>query len=381
MSVEKQQVSEPLQNEVPFSEDRTKPNVATKAELIADLMRLVKDEPEKFLSRNYYRVHGTYAESAYTSVFGTFAEFKRGANVTPSRHAQNLERHIAKHASVDAYRAMNAEKAGWEGRYLKPDARRWSTDLVMTDVHDHDCDPFWRRVMMDTLSRVQPRRIVIGGDLVDLPEFSRYTQDPREWDVVGRIKWVHAFLAELRAASPDSEIVMIEGNHEARLLKHLAEESVAMRAILSDLHGFTVAKLLGLDRFEINLIARSDLAAFNQRDLKAELNRNYYVAPGNQYLIHHFPEGRALQMPGANGHHHRHFVWQEFSPTHGAYEWHQLGAGHRRHASYCAGEKWGMGFLLLHCDNTSNHVAHEYIQLRDHCVVGGKWYSRSDEDK
>src|SRR5690606_34678442 len=37
---------------------------------------------------------------------------------------------------------------------------------------------------------------------------------PREWDVVGRIQWVHKFLEDIRNASGNSEIIYIEGNHE-----------------------------------------------------------------------------------------------------------------------------------------------------------------------
>jgi hypothetical protein len=29
------------------------------------------------------------------------------------------------------------------------------------------------------------------GDIFDLPEFGKYGVDPREWDVVGRIKFAH----------------------------------------------------------------------------------------------------------------------------------------------------------------------------------------------
>ncbi len=366
---------------IPYSQDVTKPQTATPDECIADLMRLVQAFPDRVISRNFYRVEGSLAESAWTAHFGTFTEFKKQAGVTPSRHAQRLEKAIAKHASTTLFRQMNGEKSGWEDRYLRPSGERFSTDIVVTDVHDKDCDPFWRRVLMETIARVQPRRIVIGGDLFDLPEFSKFTQDPREWDVVGRIRWVHDFLQEMREAACDAEVVLVEGNHEYRLLRHLAEQTPAMRAILSDLHGFTVSKLLGLDRFEINLIARADLSSFNERDIKEELRRNYYVAPGGQYLIHHFPEGMEMKLPGGHGHHHRHFAWQHYTPTHGAFEWHQMGCGHRRVANYTAGEKWGNGFLMLHVDNAENRVVHEYVQVRDHAVVGGRWYSRLSSER
>src|SRR6185437_13839606 len=103
---------------------------------------------------------------------------------------------IAKHASVDIMREMNTQKSGWEGKYLKPNNGRWQTILSGSDIHDLECDPFWRMTFIDIAKRVKPEKIVIGGDLFDLSEFGKYTIDPREWDVLGRIKWVHQFLAD-----------------------------------------------------------------------------------------------------------------------------------------------------------------------------------------
>ena len=105
--------------------------------------------------------------------------------------------------------------------------------------------------------------------MFDLPEFSRFTQDPRDWDVVGRIRWVHKFLEDLREAAPDTEITFLEGNHEYRLLRHLAEASPAMRAVLSDLHHMTVPDLLGITKYEINYVAPADLATFTKGEATA----------------------------------------------------------------------------------------------------------------
>jgi hypothetical protein len=366
---------------VPFSQDDTKLIEGSRDAIIADIRRLVEAEPDRVIGRNYYRVHGRYAESAWSAHFGTWSEAKKQANITPSRHVQNHEKHIAKHASVERYRAMTDEKRGWEDAYLRPDARRFKTHLIITDVHDFDCDPFVRRVFMETAKRVQPSRVIIGGDLFDLAEFGKYAVDPREFEVVERIKWVHGFLAELREAAPEAQIDMVEGNHEHRLLRHLSEATPAMRAVLSDLHGFTVPKLLGLDAYEVNYVARADLATFNQRDITEELKRNYLIVD-DAFIVHHFPEGRDLGFPGVNGHHHKHVVTPSYSPQFGSYTWQQLGCGHVRRASYCAGEKWSNGFMLAHVDTAKKHTQFEYCDLTfEHAVVGGRWYSRMSSEQ
>jgi hypothetical protein len=123
-------------------------------------------------------------------------------------------------------------------------------------------------VLVETIDRVQPERIVLDGDIFDLPEFSKYTQDPREFAPVERIKWVHQFLNDLREAAPDAQIDFVEGNHEYRLLRHLSEATPALMTVLADLHGMTIPDLLGLTRYEVNFVARADLTAFTETDIK-----------------------------------------------------------------------------------------------------------------
>lgn len=382
MSSENQQVSNAkgAKGSVPLSQDETKITTATEAECIAEMQRIASANPDKFLSRNFFRVHSRLAESAWTRWFGTFQEFKKGANITPSRHVQNHEKHIAKHASTAAYRALNAERRDWAERFQAPAGDRFQTHVVATDIHDHECDPFFRRVLVDVCRRAAPSRLILGGDTFDLAEFGKYSVDPRSWDVVGRIRWVHGFLAELRQVIPNARLDMLEGNHEYRLLRHLAEASPAMQAVLADLHGFTVPRLLGLSEFEVNYHARGDLAAFYQKDIQTEVRKNYLIVDGT-YIVHHFPEGMRMGLPGMHGHHHKHIVWPHYSPDRGSFEWHQLGCGHKRQASYCAGERWANGFALVHLDTERHHCAIEYVDLSfGHACVAGKWYFRSADE-
>lgn len=160
-----------------------------------------------------------------------------------------------------------------------------------------------------------------------------------------------------------------------RLVKHLADFSPATRSILGDLHGMTIGDLFGLKKFEINYVAKADLKAYSAKEHDKELENNYRVYYDN-VLVHHFPHARHMGMPGVNGHHHRHQVWPMFNLHQGAYTWHQLGAGHKRSASYCEGERWHTGFALIHVDTMTKSVNIEYIPITDIAVVGGKWYSR-----
>lgn len=371
---------EEIDSKSPVSEDQRKYlEHWTKQDCIDELLRIVHIDETKVISRNYFRVHSRISESTWNRYFGTFLEFKRQANVILSRHQHAIERATAKHASKDGMRSINEIKSQYEEKYLRPVSKQFQTVAVCSDVHDIECDPFYRRCFIETIKRAQPEKVVLNGDILDLPEFGKYGVDPRTWDVIGRIRWVHKFLEDIREACPDTELIYIEGNHEFRLMRHMAEATPALKVVLSDLHGFTVPKLLGLDKYEINYIARMDLSAFTEKDVNGELRKNYHVMY-KCLLAHHFPEGKEMKVPGFNGHHHKHIVTPFYSPMFGSTEWHQLGCGHKRAATYCAGEKWGLGFLLAHVDTWNTKVQFEYIELRDFAMIGGKFYQRAPEE-
>lgn len=347
----------------------------TKHACIEDIKSVAADYPDRKMSRELYRAHGRWADREWGKFFGTFPEFRSAAGLDLSRPQRAMNSATAKHASVDTLRVMTLEKRNFAAGYKKPTGGRFQTALIASDVHDVECCPFWRATFIDTVKRVQPEIVVLNGDIFDLPEFGKYSVDPREWDVVARIKWVHKFLEDIREAAPDTEINFVEGNHEYRLLRHLAEATPAMRAVLGDLHGWEVKDLLGLTPYEVNYIAPADLATFTKTDALAELRRNWYLM-NNFVVCHHFPEGKNFGLPGCNGHHHSHKVDTLYNPKQGTYEWHQIGSGHKREASYCNGEKWSNGFLMAHMDTENERVAFEYIDTTNgYAVVGGKWYT------
>lgn len=366
--------------EVPLSEDVSKFMEEWGAEeCIAELKRIAEIDVEQIVSRNFFRNHSSISESTWNRYFGTFDEFKRQAGLKLSRYQHAHERNIAKHVSVDHYRQLN-ERQDWGTQYIRENSNRFKTVLTCSDLHDIEIDRFYLRVLIDVAERVQPDAICFVGDIFDLAEFGKYGVDPREWDVVSRIKFVHdEIFAPLREACPNAQFDFVEGNHEARLIRQLADATPALRAVLSDLHGFTVAKLLGLDQFEINYIAKSDLGTFSKTEFNKELAKNYKVY-WDTVMCHHFPHARHMGMPGVNGHHHRHEIWSTYNPIFGPYEWHQLGAGHKREASYTEGEKWHNGFALINVDTQTKATNFDYIPITDFAIAGGKWYHRHDTE-
>jgi hypothetical protein len=356
------------------------PHTITPEDCINELVRVQKEHPDGLITRKSFRDASDLPERVWAYHFGTFGEFRRQAGLTESRGVSTLHNNIATHASVDVFRKLNEQKADWGEKYVRDNPSRFKTILAVSDLHDIEVDTFFLRVLIDTAKRCQPDVIAIVGDLFDLPEFSKYTVDPREWDVVGRIRFVHShILHPLREACPNAQIDLIEGNHEARLLKMLADETPALRAILSDLHGMSIRELLGLDKFEINYVSKADLSAWTKRDLSREVSNNYKIYY-DTVLCHHLPQGESMGLAGCHGHHHKHLVHSHFSPVFGHYEWHQLGCGHKRNASYCEGERWGMGFALINVDTEKKSTLFDYVPVTDFAVSGGKWYYRSNSE-
>lgn len=347
----------------------------TRDDCIREIRQLASEFPDQTITRKLYREELGHPDSLWQPYFGTFTEYKSAAGLSPTRGQRQYLNQIGKHASKDHYETINVDRHNYAEKYNKPAGTRFRDIIVCSDVHDIRCDPFWRRVFVETVERVNPNVVVFGGDIFDLAEFGRFTVDPRAWDIVNSIQWCHSFFNDVREAAPEAELIFVEGNHEHRLLRHLAEASPAMRAVLSDLHGFTVSKLFGLDKFEINYIARGDLKTFNISDSRKEVRKSYWVG-FNTFVVHHFPSGKRFGLPGVNGHHHKHKAETFYSPHHAAYEWHQLGSGCRRAADFCEGEQWSNGFAIVHVDTQNQRAQIEYIDIGDYTVVGGKWYER-----
>lgn len=366
---------------VPLSEHERKQKNWTREQCIDHIRDIQKANPSMFITRNWFRKHSSISESTWNHIFGTFQEYKRSAGLTLSRHAGKLEKQIAKHAGADKLKSFTDEKRSYCGLYEKPVNRRFQTFMACSDVHDEHCDPFWKRVWLDAVRRVQPDIIILNGDIFDLAEFGKYEQDPREWNITRKIKLTLQFIRDTRDAAPNAQIDFIEGNHEFRLFRHLAEATPALRSVLADLHGFTIPKLLGLDEFEINFVGSADLKAWTEKDIRKEVTRNYKIYYDGAFLACHYPDRRKLGMAGIAGHHHKHEVWPIRQPNGVAAEFHQMGGGHYRAASYCDGEIWNMGFMIGHVDTLTKSTNFEYVPVSDHCVVGGEWYLRTKKER
>lgn len=343
-------------------------------ELIEIARQMKLADPERHITRAHFRAVTGIPDSAWNHIFGTFEELVRQARFSLNRHQARLEKQIAKHKSKDHYSEAN-ERHEWAGDFARPKHGRVTTNIVFSDTHDQLIDPFYRRVLIDTIRRVQPDRVILNGDGFDLPEFGRFNVDPRNWDVTGRIESVHGLWYDIRDAAPSAELWYMEGNHEYRLIRHLQDQSPALRAVLSDLHNMGTREMLGLDKFEINYVSKADLRADTKTEIAKEVKKNYRLFD-DCYLVGHY---KMLNMgyDGVSGHEHKYQVWPVRRVTGGAATWLQCGAGHLLDAEYCNAENiWNLGFVITHIDTLHGAVSQNYIPITTIAEVGGVIYER-----
>lgn len=142
---------------------------------------------------------------------------------------------------------------------MVPDSQhgfRWSADRRrLVALHDRRaCD-----LVVQVAGRLQPDRIVLLGDMMDLAEWS--TRYPRPADLRDTtqptLAEVHAWLASIRQACPGAVIEYVEGNHEERIRRALVESSspaAGLTAVGDAEPVLSVARLLALDSLGIDYI-------------------------------------------------------------------------------------------------------------------------------
>lgn len=356
------------------------PKSPSKQECIDKIKELADSFPEQRITRSFFRNKTYWLDSTWTAHFGTFSEFVRQSGLEHTRNANKIRLQTAKHVSQESLKEIGEKRKNYGNLYKRENKKRFQTMIACSDLHDVECDPFYLRVLNNTIAMVDPDIICLNGDIFDLPEFSRHPKDPREWDTTGRLEEGLAIIEGFRIRAPEAQIDFIEGNHEARVIKHMMDADPAMMSLLGDFHGLSVQKLFKLDRYEVNYIADADLHAFTDAQLRKEVRKNFKIY-WNAVLAHHFPQGKEKGLPGFNGHHHQHLVWTQHNATLGSYEWHQMGGGHKREAVYCEGSKWNNGFLIVNCDTYTKSVVFDYCYVGDtFSVAGGTWYYREDQE-
>lgn len=102
------------------------------------------------------------------------------------------------------------------------------SDFHAPHEHEESCELFYQ-----ITNYIQPERVILLGDVINLDAFSRYDKIPNHpgnWveDVMSAGK----ILGNVRQAAPEADLDWIKGNHEERLKKHLMRHDPLLYDVL-----------------------------------------------------------------------------------------------------------------------------------------------------
>jgi predicted phosphodiesterase len=105
---------------------------------------------------------------------------------------------------------------------------KFKTCVILPDLQIPYHDEQAISVALQIVSDVKPDTVVLLGDSLDLPEWSRFEQRPEfARSTQAAINTLHQLLATLRTTLPNAEIVVLAGNHEKRLEAKILNNAVA----------------------------------------------------------------------------------------------------------------------------------------------------------
>jgi predicted phosphodiesterase len=124
-------------------------------------------------------------------------------------------------------------------------------------IDSGEFDPFHDEAALDVALQivrdVDPNLVLCLGDFLDLPAFGRYEQEQAFAATTQKsVDRGHRFLAQIRASAPESEIVVLEGNHDRRLQNMIVNNAKAAFGLqrAGDVSGWPVLSVPYLCAFD-----------------------------------------------------------------------------------------------------------------------------------
>ena len=215
-------------------------------------------------------------------------------------------------------------------------------DLAMftSDWHIGVHDPRALTTIFEVVSDLQPRVIVLGGDILDCAELhkTRFGSPApvTELSLVQEIEITKRLFSDLRKRAPDAEIVYLEGNHEARLLRQAERAAPRLVKFLPSWRDLLGLDALGIKWFPYRYPYFLDEVVM-VHGTKSTMNAAKL-------------EMQKWHRPYIQGHSHREKIYQAMSP--GGVEIWGIEAGHAREAQGVEWTPdptpdWQQGFVLL----------------------------------
>jgi hypothetical protein len=130
----------------------------------------------------------------------------------------------AAEAPWQGYRPKTTPKAPAPALGAKAKATKTTRTVVIADTHVPHHDRLAWSCALGLIRQIQPDRVVINGDFLDLESLSRHPKSsPDLAKLAAELYAGNLALDELQAASGRADLVYLEGNHEGRARRFEAE--------------------------------------------------------------------------------------------------------------------------------------------------------------
>ena len=148
---------------------------------------------------------------------------------------------------------------------VKPNKSKYKTAVILPDpqigywrdIDTGELDPFHDERAMSVALQVardlNPDMIVNLGDFMDFPEWGKFEQTPTfQMTTQATIDRGHKFLAEQKTNAPNAHIVLLSGNHEARLQRSIINNAKAAFGLkrANNIEGWPVLSVQNLLRID-----------------------------------------------------------------------------------------------------------------------------------
>jgi len=105
------------------------------------------------------------------------------------------------------------------------------TDFVISDLHVPFHDPAALAVMLKMQQHFRPKNVIMNGDMLDCVQLSRFSKEPQE--PASFKAQVEELCDIIKKVQRYSNVIYIEGNHEARVGKYINDNAPELLGLVS----------------------------------------------------------------------------------------------------------------------------------------------------
>lgn len=239
--------------------------------------------------------------------------------------------------------------------------------LIIPDTHI----PFHDQQAWDLVLKVargeRPDHVIIMGDWLDMYSLSKHRKDPelRHWDFASELEVGKSEMDRLQKAAPKADIVWLEGNHEQRLGRLIADDAPSIHGMVS------IPKEMDLKKRGIKWVPYQDIYTLGKV--------NYTHDTGSAGGTAHTRAEQDLADNVVIGHTHRMSMTYVGNKRHQAHVAAMFGwLGDKKYAKYVSpalsNRYWMLGFGMGYMTSEGVTYLQPHPIINYTACVGGKIY-------